>query len=288
MANAAADIFRRAAEMNRNDPRRHGNVITLDDELDIVVAGDIHGYREALSRVISYADLARQPDRQLILQEIVHGPLDTRTGQDRIVEVLLRAARLKLAFEENVIFLLANHDLAQATGNEIAKQGVGVCRAFDAGVRFCFGDDADEVLDAVSEFCCSSTLAVRTPNGVWMSHSLPSPERMEMEDLAILDVLDRPYTESDFRRGGGAYEWTWGRDQTEEQTDLLASQLRVEYFVLGHRHLDLGCEMITPRAIAIASNHRHGCIVHFNTNRVLTADTILDYVRPIISLEQTS
>jgi len=286
--NAAADIFRQAARLNEQDPRRRGNVVHLDDELDIIVAGDIHGNRGALAKIITYADLSRSPDRRLILQEILHGVPDDRTGHDRSVEVLLRAARLKIAHEENVIFLMGNHDLAQITGSEISKQGHGACKYFDEGVRFCFRQDAEEVMEAVGQFCRSAPLMVRCPNGVAIAHSLPSPNRIEMEGPAILEILDRPYAETDFRRGGAAYEWTWGRDHTDEQTDALARQLRLSFFILGHRHVDMGWEVVTSRSIAIASDHEHGCIVHFDTNSVLTADNITQYVWPIARLSTSA
>ncbi len=156
MSSARADIFRQAAQLNTEDPRRRGGTVHLtSDQLDIVVAGDIHGNRSSLARIIDYAGIGNSPNHLLILQEIVHGPLDPRTGHDRSIEVLLRAARLKIAHGQNVIFLMSNHDLAQVTGNEINKDGRGVCRSFDEGVEFCFGAEAPDILDAVKELGCS-------------------------------------------------------------------------------------------------------------------------------------
>ncbi|HOF19000.1 MAG TPA: hypothetical protein PK082_08820, partial [Phycisphaerae bacterium] len=79
MACAAADIFLRAAELNRNDARRAGNVVELEAETDILYTGDLHGHRNNLSRILAYADVGAFPQRRLVLQEIIHGPPDERT-----------------------------------------------------------------------------------------------------------------------------------------------------------------------------------------------------------------
>ncbi len=281
MPNAAADIFRQAAKLNLEDPTRRGNVVYLDEGLEVVIAGDIHGNRQALTRVITYAALDSGDNRRLVLQEVLHGPPDERTGYDRSVEMLLRIARLKIAHGSKVVFLLANHDLAQATGGEITKGGLGACQMFNEGVVASFGDDADEVLEAISEFCLSMPLAARCANGVMLTHTLPSPIRMNSVDLAI---LDREYRPEDMERGGSLYEWTWGRSQTDEQINELAEKLGLEFFLLGHRHLETGWEPLAERAVSITSNHSHGCVVRFSTDEPLTLDNFLEHVQPIAGL----
>lgn len=283
MSNATADIFRQVAQRNLEDPNRHGHVVAIGEGLEVIFTGDLHGNRAALNKVIAYADLAAHPNRRLILQEIIHGADDERSGHDRSIEVLMRAVCLKRDFPEQVIFLMGNHDLAQVTGNEISKEGRGSCKAFTEGVKYSFGEQADEVLAAVNEFCLSMTLAAKTANGVWMGHTLPSPERMV---LAGMDILDRALTEEDLRRGMPVYEWTWGRNQTDEQTDTLAEQLGVELFLLGHKHLtDVGVEQITRRAIVLNSDHpTKGSLLEFSTDQPLDIAAALQKVKRIATL----
>ena len=282
MPSPVPDIFRQAARLNAEDPRRRGSTIHLTQETpEVIVVGDLHGNRAGLSDVIRYADLDRSESRVLILQEIVHGPPDPPGGCDRSIEVLLRSARLKVTYAEKVIFLLGNHDLAQVTGNEITKDGRGVCKDFNEGVGLCFGEEAPEVLEAVKDFIVSMPLAVRCPNSVLVTHSLPSPARM---DIAGPDILDRTYQESDFVRGGPVYEWTWGRGHTDQQTDQLAQQLGVGFFILGHQHIPEGWRTLTSRALAVASDHPKGCLVHFNTADPLTSETVTECIKPIASL----
>ncbi len=282
MTHPVADILHRTAEENLQDPRRRGNLVHLNHGCDVIVAGDIHGNRAGLGKIIRFADLPNNPQRRLILQELIHGPPDAQTGRDRSIEQLMRGARVKLAHPRQVVLLLGNHDLAQVTGNEITKDGMGVVKAFNEAVRFEYDERADEILDAVREFLLSIPLAAKTPGGVFMSHSLPSPDRME---LAGMDIMDRSYRDQDLRRGGSAYEWTWGRNQTDEQLETLTEQLEVEFFVLGHRHLATGRTMIGKWGIAVDCSNPNGCIVQFSSDESLTSETVTDHIKPIARLD---
>jgi hypothetical protein len=283
--NAVADIFRQAVSLNAQDGRRRGNVVELEGGCDVIVTGDIHGNRQALTKIISFFDRPSRRPRRLILQELIHGPADEATGHDRSIELLLRAVRLKVSRPAEVIFVLGNHDLAQITGIEIAKEGCQAsCQAFAEGVRFVFGAEGDEILSAVGEFITSMPLAVRCPNGVLITHSLPSPRRMK---AAGTEILHRPYREDqkDFLRGGPAYEWTWGRGQTDEQIDALAAELGVELFLLGHRHAQAGIEAVARRAVTLTSDNSHGCLVAFPSDQPLDAQTVLMSATPLAAID---
>ncbi|MCK5114452.1 MAG: metallophosphoesterase [Phycisphaerae bacterium] len=281
MGCVVADIFTQAAELTSSDPHRQGNVLHLGSPEQVVITGDIHGNRENLTKILSYAASGGDAPPTLILQEIIHGVPDVRTGMDRSVELLLRAARLKISNPANVHILLGNHDVAQFTGSEITKEGVGVCKGFVEGVEFTYGDDAPAVLEAVMTFLRSLPLGIRFDNRVFVSHSLPSPNRVE---LAGIEILARTSQDEDFLRGKPAYEWVWGRNQTPEQLDELAAELDVDFFVLGHRHIDEGYLMIPQRAVAINSNTPRGVVCVFNGDDELSFQNIRKHLGLISKL----
>lgn len=283
MPNAAADIFRQAAQLNLQDGRRHGNIVELEDGCDVIVTGDIHGNRQAFTRIISYFERPSRRPRRLVLQELIHGPLDASTGQDRSVELLLRAVRLKVDRPADVLFVMGNHDLAQITGCEIAKEGFHSYRAFTDGVHFAFEEHGGEVLVAIREFLVSLPLAVKCPNGVLIAHSLPSPHCLKTSS-SRMEILHRPYRPEDFLRGGPAYEWTWGRTQTQEQIDALATELGVALFLLGHRHTRSGIEAVA-QAVTLASDHDRGCLIEFRSDQALDAQTAVMSATPLAAIE---
>ena len=280
MPHVLADIFIQAAEEMANDPRRTGSLVILPEKTEVILAGDLHGSRRNLAKILDYADLEHHPDRVLILQEIIHGEDDPVTGHDRSIEPLMRAVRDMRKHPGQVVFLLGNHDIAQLTGNEITKSGRGSCKAFNQGLEYEFEDRADEISQALEKFLYAMPLAAKC-GPVLMSHSLPHPSRME---LAGTDILNREYSFEDLRRGGPVYEWTWGRDQTPGQLDELADQLGVEYFILGHRHVEQGYEPIGQLAVTVASDHSHGVIVQFTGQHPPNGQTIEKHIRRINAL----
>jgi len=278
VSHPVSDIFRQAAEQIHEDPRRRGNTVWLDGDHELVVCGDLHGQRNLLGRVIHHAGLGTRPERILLLQELLHGPLDAATGKDRSIEVLMRAARLRLAHPDQVLLVLSNHDVAQITDREVSKEGRTLCRQFATDTISAFAEGGEEVLAASLTFLCSLPLAVRTEAGTFIAHSVPSPRQMSP---AILGVLDRPTQDDDLRPGGAVYEWTWGRRQTAAQFEELAEQLNATFFLLSHRHLDSAYEIICPRAAAITSEETSGGIATFRADQTLTAGDIADLVTPL-------
>jgi hypothetical protein len=281
LASPVADIFRQAAELNRNNPRREGNVIVISEPRRIVCSGDIHGYRSAFSGIISHARLGADPNCRVIFQEILHGPPDEKVGHDRSVELLMRAARLKLEHPEQVLFVMGNHDLAQASGSEISKYGHRVCQAFAAGVEYAFADDAADVLEALDDFFMSLPLAVRCPNGVLISHSIPSPGKF---DDACLEILDRPITRDDMQRNAPAYNWVWGRRHSPEHLQELAETLDVNFFLMAHQHTEAGYDIISRHGAVVLSDHSSGYIVEFHADQKISGDSLRQYLKPLSAL----
>jgi hypothetical protein len=280
MAHPIANVFREVSALLQNDANRRGNLLHFGEGDEIVFAGDIHGHRQNLAKIINFAALGSHPSRKLILHEIIHGPLDAER-QDRSLEVLLRAVRLKLSYPGQVFFLLGNHDVAQMTGNEITKDGFGVVRTFDATLESMFGQDAQEVRQAAYDMFISQPLAARCWNGMFLSHSLPGPTRMSLMDWS---VLGRPYREADLHRGAGIYEWTWGRDHSASQMIELTSRLEARQFILGHQPVEEGYRIVHGCMVILSSDTPHGCIMVLDAGQQVEDEELIDHIRQIAAL----
>src|SRR3982751_4284531 len=186
-----------AADENRMEPLRHEQVVNLPAEGDLWMTGDLHDHRRNFDKLIKAADLGGNPQRHLILHELIHGDHYDATGAEESWITLYRAAELKCDFPAQVHFLLANHDLAQIHGEGIMKAGLSVCEAFNAGVKRDFGDRRNSVQVAITEFLLSFPLAARTQTAIFFSHSMPPDDRMDDFDFTI---FDRPLTGNDYLR----------------------------------------------------------------------------------------
>jgi hypothetical protein len=170
--------------------------------------------------------------------------------------MLYQAALLKCDFSRQVHFLLANHDLAQVQGEGIMKAGLSVCEAFTAGVRRDFGDRADAVSIAISEFFLSLPLAVRCPNGMFFCHSLPTDSQVEAFDFT---VFDRPLSGPDYmRRTGPVYQLIWGRNMTPATAEKFGDMVGANILVTGHQPQDTGFGVNGERHLILASDHNQG------------------------------
>ncbi|MEM8782886.1 MAG: hypothetical protein AAGE65_08510 [Planctomycetota bacterium] len=249
----------RAAELCRDQPQRRGNSIHLGDAGRLVVTGDLHDHGPNLKRILKLADLDAGPDQHLILHEVIHGE-NLLQGTDLSIRTLARVAEVKVNYPTQVHLLQSNHELAQRLGESILKDGVSSVDAFDDGLTYLYGQDADEVTDAVNAYVDALALCVRCVNGVFVAHSLPAPRRIEAFDKT---VIDRSLTEDDLRPKGSAYDMVWGRYHNRKITRELAEAWGASVFLLGHQPAEMGYEPLADIALILASDHGHGqaCVV---------------------------
>ena len=154
-ADHVIEVFNSATEENLLCSRRQNQVVYLPGEGEVWMTGDMHDHRRNFEKLIKAADLGNNPQRHLVLHELIHGDRLDSNGADGSWETLFKAAELKCDHPSQVHFLLANHDLAQIQGEGIMKSGMSVCEAFTAGMKRDFGDRTMSVNVALSEFLLS-------------------------------------------------------------------------------------------------------------------------------------
>jgi hypothetical protein len=276
-AAAVAAAFRHAADALRDDPQRRGSSVHLPDAGHLLATGDLHDHQLNFRRLLKLADLDAAADRHLILHEVIHGP-DRVNDADLSVRMLARCADLVNRYPTQVHVLLSNHELAQLNGEAITKDGASVVDAFDAGIDFLYGPDADDVRQAMNDYILAMPLAVRCANGVMVSHSLPAPRRIDAFDKT---VLDRELTEDDRRHKGSAYDLVWGRYQNQTITQELAEAWGVSAFVVGHQPAEMGYEPIAKNTLILASDHNHGVALSIDLARHYERPQLLHGIRAL-------
>ncbi len=279
-ADSAVDVFLRAADANLSARDRRGATLHMPDRQKVLMTGDLHDHGLNLQRILKLATLDEGPDRHVILHELIHGPHFVN-GRDMSIRTLMRVAALKLQYPDQVHLMLANHDLSQLGGEGISKDGVNVVKAFDEGVDYIFGEDADRVREAMKTFVRSLLLAVRMPNGVMCCHSLPSPRQMETFDF---EVIDRVPTDEDVAPRGSAHALVWGRYHTPEQGEAMMQKWGVKLFLLGHQPADMGYLIETRDILVLASDHSQGMALPLNSSRTYNMDKCIEELVPLASV----
>jgi hypothetical protein len=243
-------LIRRATALFRSTPGRQGGVITLDTADDVMVVGDLHGNTPAFRKVLDVAALASHPTRHLVLQELIHGhrhyPDDAGDKSHQLVDLI---SALKCQYPDRVHLILGNHELSELTGRVIGKNGMLLNEQFRRGIKTAYGVQSDAVYDAYRELFAALPLAVRTPNRVFLCHTIPDPSHLDTLDLALLAADTWP--PESLKRGGTIYALTWGRNTEPETIDRFAAMVDADWFVTGHQPCEEGFRQANHRQIII-------------------------------------
>ena len=277
------ETFQCAAEENQVSSVRVQQVVHLPAEGELWIAGDLHDHRRNLEKLLYAIDLPNNPQRQLILQEVVHGDHWDQNGAEGSWETLLKIADLKCKFPRQVHFLLANHDLAQIHGEGIMKGGQSVCAAFNKGVKRDFGGQSGVAQAAITEFLLSFPLAIRSSNGLFFSHSVPADNEVANFDYT---VFDRTLTGADYQRKiGPVYQLIWGRRTTPPFVDLFLEKVGAQLIVTGHQPQEMGWAANGfEHHLIIASDHNQGVFVRASLSDPLDINALVSGMTKFVAV----
>jgi hypothetical protein len=276
------ETFGAAGDENKLSPLRQGQVVTLPGDGEVWMTGDIHDHRINFRKLLAAADLGSNPQRHLVLHELIHGDHFDRSGAEDSWRTLHEAAQLKCNFPDQVHFLLANHDLAQIHGEGIMKAGFSVCEAFNAGVKRDFGSSATLATVAITEFLLTLPLAIRCPNGLFFCHSLPTDEQIKAFDFS---VFDRELSAPDYkRRVGPVYQLIWGRNVTPAGAAEFAGNVGAKLLITGHQPQDMGYSVNGPQHLIVASDHNQGVFVPLSLSEPYDMDAVVMKITKFVSL----
>ena len=275
------DILARGVEANRQDKYRRGNLIELGDEGMVVMTGDLHNHRRNYEKLVRYSDLGSDPNRHLILHEVIHSTTLDVPQQCLSYELVAEAARLKTRYPDQVHYLLGNHAMAQVCRDEVLKNGQPMVKLFQNGIHAVFGSNSDLVMKAFDEYFLSLPLAVRTSNRIWMSHSLPSSRHIKTFDDSI---FEKELTMDDFHNNKSLRALTWDRKHDETCLERLAARWEVDAFLVGHQFQEAGYLRHLDRMFILASDHNHGSYLPFRLDRSYSGDELEKQIKEVASL----
>ena len=181
------------------------------------------------------------------MQELIHGKLMYPDDKgDRSHQLLDVVAALKCQYPDRVHLILGNHELSELTGRIIGKDGKTLNVLFRQGIKTAYGAAAEEIYEAYKGLFAALPLAVRTPNRVFVCHTLPDEDDLDRLDLELLKADTWP--PEAMPRHGTIYALTWGRDTDPEVADRFAAMVDADWFITGHQPCDEGFRQANHRA----------------------------------------
>jgi hypothetical protein len=275
---------RKAADLMRLTPGRSGSIISLDHAEEVMVVGDLHGNLPAFRQALAVSALDRHPGRHLVLQELVHeinkNDEDRPDRSHRLVDLF---AALKCQYPDRVHLILGNHELSELTGRLIGKDGQALNVRFRKGIELAYGPSTSEIFQVYLELFAALPLAVRTPNRVFVCHTIPDGIYLDTLDLGLFQASSWP--DEAMKRGGTIYALTWGRDTTAETVDRFASMVDADLFVTGHQPCDEGFRRANHRQIIIDGTDPFPAYCLFSARDQVTIDSLMKAVKIFDVLE---
>jgi len=281
MPQTIIDLLNKAAEANKADKFRQGNLINLPAEGRLIVTGDIHGHQRNFERITAFADLANNPETHLILQEIIHGGPEDSHGGCLSYRLLFDVIRYKLKSPDRIHIIMGNHDTAFINNSKVMKNSKEMNLAMCSALEREFGRRSEDIKLAIRQFLFSQPLAVRCENRIWVSHSLPSDRYVDKFDQQI---LAKKLKINDVVRPGSAYLLTWGRNHSENTLKKMAELLDVDIFILGHQKQKQGWSHAGKNLIIITSEHNHGCMLTIELAKSYTIEQLIGSIVPLASV----
>jgi hypothetical protein len=269
----------KAADAVRQTPGRKGRFVQLQDADEVVVSGDLHGHVSNFQELHRAADLANNPRRHLVLQEVVHGTLEYPLGGDKSHQILDLFSALKCQFPRQVHLLMGNHELAQWTNNKIMKNDRDLNTVFIAGVNEAYGEKGPDIYNGYLRLFGTLPLALRTANRIFISHSLPREKFRDRFELRLLETDAFPA--EDLTVGGIVYELVWGRDTRPQNLLPFLKKTECDYLVSGHILCDPGFAMPSPNQLIVDCCNRPAGYALLNCTHPLTPEEFQACVRMI-------
>jgi hypothetical protein len=268
----------RAAQTFRATPGRRGRVVAVEGADEVIVAGDLHGNVGNFGKLLAAADLARRPRRHLVLQEVIHTRAES-AGPDTSHQLVDLLAALACQYPGRVHFLIGNHELAQATDRPIFKGDATHNDLFWEGVWSAYGERAAEVYAAYLELFAAAALVVRTPNRVFISHSLPPPRWLDAFDPAVLE--EETSDAAALAPGGSVYALLWGRDTSAEHVAAFLARIDADLLITGHIPCDDGFEVLNGRQIILDCLGKPACYCLLPVDQPLAHDELVKCIRTL-------
>ncbi len=255
-----------AAQVFRATPGRRGRLV-VPPAADLLIAGDLHGHLGNFRKLLAAADLARRPRRHSVLQELIHARADW-PGGDPSHQLVDLVAALVCQYPGRVHLLLGNHELAQMTDRPIFKGDATHNDLFWEGVWSSYGSRAEEVYAAYLELFAVAALAVRLPNRIFLSHSLPPAKWLATFDPAVLER--EVHDPAEYQPGGSVYGLVWGRDTTAAHVAAFLAKVDADLLVTGHIPCDRGFDMPNDCQVILDCMAEPACYALVPAERTLT------------------
>jgi hypothetical protein len=203
-----------------------------------------------------------------VVQELIHGKFYYPNSGEKSHQLVDLFCAMKNQFPDRVHYLPGNHEMGQWTGRKILKGDADLNEQFRLGVLAAYGDKAmPEIYRGYMELFQVCPLGLRTPNSVFLSHTLPPARQMPLFSLRQLEAEN--FEQKELEPGGVVYGILWGRDTSEENVKEFLRKVECDWLVTGHIPADTGFTIPNSMQLTLDCSGVPGGYVLFPADRPL-------------------
>lgn len=230
----------------------NGKLVELPKKGKALIITDIHGNLTDFKKFMHIWDeYEDQKDNHLILTgDFIHA---MGLQNDKSVEIL---EYVKFLWENitNIHVLLGNHEWSTITNRSLFKAGINQTFHFDELLKNKFGPDkCKEKLYEYVEFFKKLPIAVRTSNGVFISHAGPATNIKSLED--ITNITYNGYNSNNSK----LFQMMWNRadDFDKNQLKKFLKIVDCKMMIVGHTPVD-GTKLVHKNQLIVSSSYGKG------------------------------
>ncbi|MBF4475425.1 metallophosphoesterase [Methanobacterium formicicum] len=212
-------------------PSQEVDVVKLPRRGLALIASDLHGNLKDFHKLLQIWQNTAVKDKHLIFTgDFIHA-MGTKEADNSLE--LLEEIQLDCKKYPGFHLLLGNHEWATITGNPVYKGGVNQSLIFEKLLKDKYGSRWKVKLAEYSHFFKKLPVAVKTSNGVFISHSGP-PENVKSLQQ-IMNITRRGYSANQ-----SLFELLWRRyhDYSKQDVDQFLEAVGCQAMIVGHTPVD--------------------------------------------------
>lgn len=247
-------------------------LLQLPAEGKAMVLTDIHGNREDYQRYMKiWRKFKNKKNHLIITGDYIHGFGDS----DGSVDIL---ESIKWQFEHlpNFHVLLGNHELAHITGINIFKGGYNQKKDFEKLILAKYGPKCQDKIEQYKTFFKKLPIAVKTGNGIFISHAGPSKYIKTLMDVE--NILNDGYYDN---RNLSGMLWDRYGDYSLHDVDNFLKAVGCEFSIVGHTPVK-GVKKIGEKQLILSSSYGYKPKAYLELElgkKIETLDDLMDMVK---------
>ncbi|OPX58647.1 MAG: Calcineurin-like phosphoesterase [Methanobacterium sp. PtaB.Bin024] len=220
------------------------DLIKLPCEGIALIVTDLHGNVHDFDKILElWKDLSTNKNHLILTGDFIHA-MDT-SENDHSLEIL-EAVKGHCQFD-NFHLLLGNHEWATITHRSVYKGGENQSTNFEGLLKNKFGAEWKHKLEEYVNFFKKLPVAIKTDNGVFISHSGPPKDVNSIKE--IMNITEKGYSNNPL-----LFELLWNRygDYTKKDVDNFLEKVGCKAMIVGHTPVD-GYKLIRNQLIVSSS-----------------------------------